>query len=80
VHGLWLNAVTSGRLHEAQLFADQLLEFARDSSRPFIIVIAHYAQGFTRYSQGFLDEGRLHFRTAIEHYREEDFRDIPDDA
>jgi predicted ATPase len=79
-YGLWLNAVTSGRLREASRFAEQLLDLTRGFGRHETLVRAHYAQGFTCYALGYLAEARVHFQQAIEHYREDDFRGIHDDS
>jgi class 3 adenylate cyclase/tetratricopeptide (TPR) repeat protein len=75
--GLWASALTRGDHRAALILADQMFEIARGIGGP-LLVTAHQAQGFSLLCLGDLSAARSHFLQAIEHYREEDFRGIPD--
>ena len=78
-YGLWTTAITRLDLRAALVLANQTLEIARGIDCPQPLVTAHYAQGLTRLALGDLITADQHFRQSIEHYREADFRGIPDD-
>ena len=66
-------------MRAAQLLADQILEIARRTGSPQALVTAHFHQGQSRFFLGDPAAARHHYLQAIEQYREEDFRGIPDD-
>jgi len=78
--GLWAGALTRGDHRAALNLADQMLEIARGVSSLSALVTAHLAQGFSRLCLGDLLAARPHFLQAIEHYREGDFRGVPDNG
>ena len=77
-NGIWASVATRGELHMAVAIADQMLDLARGIDHPRALFLAHYAQG-VRFALGDLASGAHHFLKAAEYYREDDFRDTPDD-
>jgi class 3 adenylate cyclase/tetratricopeptide (TPR) repeat protein len=77
--GLWHPAITRCELRASLALADQVFEIARRIDSPQALVTAHFEQGLSRFYLGDPVAARHHFLQAVEHYREEDFRGIPDD-
>ena len=78
-NGLFYTAITRGQLRNCQALADQALEIASRLGRPHNLVTVHFEQGLSCFFLGNLVGARDHLRRAIEYYREEDFRNIPED-
>jgi class 3 adenylate cyclase/tetratricopeptide (TPR) repeat protein len=77
--GLWSTALTRGELQPAFALAGQMIEIASGLDNASALVTAHWAQGLTRHYRGDLVGAHQHFLAAIEHYREDQFHDIPND-
>ncbi len=78
-NGLWSSALTRGELRTALVLADQVLDIAGRVRPLQALVIAHFQQGLTRFALGDLAAANQCFLGAVQQYREEDFRAIPDD-
>jgi adenylate cyclase len=79
LNGLWSTTGARGETRASQVFASEMLEIAQGINQPLALCNAHFVEGMNRHLLGDLTAARSHFLQAIEHYREQDSRDVPDD-
>ena len=77
--GLWTTTVTQRELKASLDLADQMLQAGKRSQQPRALATAHFMQGHSRFFLGEIAAAREHHHRVVDHYREEDFREAPED-
>jgi class 3 adenylate cyclase/tetratricopeptide (TPR) repeat protein len=77
--GVWNTACNRGEWRLAQSLSEQILKTVGSTDNPPAQLTANFTYAQCRHYLGALTEARVHFLKAIGHYREDDFRESPND-